>query len=167
MTEQKPKKDFGRKEFEYLCDIDEAIEEIETHPRFAEGKAAWDSDKYYRGWCYLQLARIGEAANYLCKPEYGDYQNKHPDIPWQKIKGMRTILVHVYWGIDDELGWSAIEKLPELKERIKTWVEQKEHERSKEPAPNSQANKLKDMLEQKNSSEQKVEGREGPTNCPS
>ena len=148
MTGEKPKKDFGRKEYEYLCDIDEAIAEIETHPRFVEGKGGWDADKYYRGWCYLQLARIGEAANYLCKPEYGDYQTKQPDIPWQQIKGMRTILVHVYWGIDDEIGWTAIEKLPELKDRIKHSIKVKEPDYRKEPPTSEGGNKLKERLEQ-------------------
>ena len=123
MTEERSRKDFGRKEYEYLCDIQEAIEEIETHPRFVEGKIAWEEDKYYRGWCYLQIARIGEAANFLCKPEYGDYQEKHPEIPWKEIKGMRTILVHIYWGIDNEIGWTAIEKLPPLKELVKAWID--------------------------------------------
>lgn len=55
MTDEKSAKEFGRKEWEYPCDILEAIEEIESHPRFAEGKKAWDEDKYYRGWCYLHL----------------------------------------------------------------------------------------------------------------
>lgn len=59
MTGDKPQKGFGRKEYEYLCDIQEAIEEIETHPHFADGKAAWDADKYYRGWCYANRSHWG------------------------------------------------------------------------------------------------------------
>ena len=36
---------------------------------------------------------------------------------------MRTILVHIYWGIDNEIGWTAIEKLPPLKELVKAWID--------------------------------------------
>lgn len=149
MTEEKARKDFGRKEYEYLCDIQEAIEEIETHPRFAEGKKAWEEDKYYRGWCYLQIARIGEAANFLCKPEFGDYQQKYPEIPWKEIKGMRTILVHVYWAIDNDIGWTAVQKLPELKERITNWIKEREPASANEIAETKATSKLKDLLSQK------------------
>lgn len=97
----------------------------------------------------MQIARIGEAANYLCKPEYGDYQNSRPEIPWKEIKGMRTILVHMYWGIDDEIGWTAVEKLPPLKEAVKAWIKEREPERTKELPQTKASNKLKEMLRRK------------------
>lgn len=139
-------KDFGRKELEYLRDIEEAICEIEEHPRFADGKSGWQEDKYYRGWCYLHLARIGEAANYLCKPEYGNYQEKDPDTPWRKIKGMRTILVHIYWNLDDQVGWTALEQLPELKAKVQRWIEAREKDEAAAETHEPQANKFDQLL---------------------
>lgn len=123
MTDGSADKKAQRREHKYLCDIQEAIYEIETHPKYPDGKNAWDADKYYRGWCYLQLARIGEAASQLTKIESPEFLKSQSDIPWQKIKGMRNVLVHVYWGIDDEIGWSAICKLPELRDKVNSWIE--------------------------------------------
>ena len=55
---------------------------------------------------------IGEAAARLGH----EFQEDHPDIPWAEIVAMRNILVHDYFGIDLEEGWSAIERdLPGLK----------------------------------------------------
>jgi uncharacterized protein with HEPN domain len=155
MTDEKSAKEFGRKEYEYLCDIREAIEEIESHPRFGEGKNAWDEDKYYRGWCYLQLARIGEAAIFLCKPEFGDYQQKYPDMPWKQIKGMRTILVHVYWVIDNEIGWTAVQKLPELKNRISQWIGERKAESVHDISETRATSKLKELLSKNKADEEK------------
>lgn len=123
MSRDSDEKRAQRREYEYLCDIEEAIFEIETHPKYPDGKNAWDTDKYYRGWCYLQLVRIGEAASQLSKIESPKFLNSQSEIPWKNIKGMRNILVPVYWGIDDEIGWSAVCKLPELKTRVRNWID--------------------------------------------
>jgi uncharacterized protein with HEPN domain len=51
-----------------------------------------------------QFEIIGEAARQLPR----EYQDRHPHIPWRKIKGMRNIIAHGYFGIDDESVWDAI-----------------------------------------------------------
>jgi uncharacterized protein with HEPN domain len=46
-----------------------------------------------------------------------------PDIPWRQIIGLRHILVHEYFGIDDVLVWQVLEKdLPFLKENITSFL---------------------------------------------
>ena len=48
-----------------------------------------------------------------------DIWQKHPQIPWKNIAGMRDILIHEYAGIDLEVVWKAIkEDIPKLKEEI-------------------------------------------------
>ena len=58
---------------------------------------------------------IGEAVKNL--PE--DFKQKHPEIAWQKIAGMRNKLIHQYFGVDLELVWEvAKNNLPVLKNQI-------------------------------------------------
>lgn len=48
-----------------------------------------------------------------------DFKERHPDIPWGAIAGMRNVLVHQYFGIDQEAVWSAIEcNVPDLKASV-------------------------------------------------
>ena len=46
-------------------------------------------------------------------------KDKHPDIEWKKISGLRDILAHEYFGIDLEILWDIIKnKLPDFKTEI-------------------------------------------------
>ena len=57
---------------------------------------------------------IGEAA----KKIPSDFKDKHSDIEWKKIAGMRDHLIHAYFGVNYHLVWDVvINKLPELKQK--------------------------------------------------
>lgn len=132
--EQEVKRSQERRELDRLLDIKEAIGEIQGHPRYGEGQKAWDEDKYYRGYCERQLGIIGESARSLVR-DFG-YETKHPEVPWRQIAGLRDILVHMYWGSDPKVLWSIVDKrVPELKEKIDHWVEEKEKALKDEPLP--------------------------------
>lgn len=114
-----------RLELDRLRDIQQAIEEIHGHPRFREGRPAWDADKYYRGYCERQLAIVGEAASKLATEH--KYDSFAPEIPWTLIKGLRNILVHAYWRTDKDILWKIIDQhLPELKGKTDAWIREKE-----------------------------------------
>ncbi|KPL14007.1 MAG: hypothetical protein AMS23_10015 [Bacteroides sp. SM1_62] len=62
-----------------------------------------------------QLEIIGEAANHITE----ETKLRFTNVEWQKIGGLRNILVHEYFGIDENIVWGIIVKnLPELKNSI-------------------------------------------------
>jgi len=62
-----------------------------------------------------RLEIIGEAVKNLP----ADFKKNYPDVPWQKISGLRDKLIHGYFGIDLELVWEIIKKnLPLFKLQI-------------------------------------------------
>ena len=58
------------------------------------------------------IEKIGEAAGRL--PE--EYTERHSDIEWVKIIGLRNRIVHEYFGVDLQIIWQIIKKdLPVFK----------------------------------------------------
>ena len=61
------------------------------------------------------LEIMGEAAKKM--PQ--SVRNKHPQIPWREISGMRDKLIHGYFGVDLKVVWDTVKKdIPELKEKL-------------------------------------------------
>ncbi|MBS3986124.1 MAG: DUF86 domain-containing protein [Selenomonadales bacterium] len=86
---------------ERLRDILEAIAAIERH--LYRGRGDFEHDELLQGWFVRNLQIIGEAARAV--PE--DVRALAPDIEWQKIVGMRNVLVHGYFAIDTDIVWDA------------------------------------------------------------
>jgi uncharacterized protein with HEPN domain len=65
--------------------------------------------------CVRQLEIVGEAVNRLSD----DLIANNPEVEWRKVAGLRNMLIHEYFGIDDNLVWSIIQKnIPDLKEKV-------------------------------------------------
>jgi uncharacterized protein with HEPN domain len=61
------------------------------------------------------LEIIGEATKKLLK----EFRDKHPDIEWRNMAGMRDILINDYSNIDYEIIWTVLNtKIPEIKPKI-------------------------------------------------
>lgn len=102
-----------RNERERLLDILEAIARIEKYA--IRGKTAFLEDELIQNWMVSQIAIIGEA----CRALPADFQARHASVDWADIIAMRNILVHHYFGIDQEAVWSVVERdIPELKVNI-------------------------------------------------
>jgi uncharacterized protein with HEPN domain len=49
-----------------------------------------------------------------------EFEQKHTDIPWRQVYGLRNRIVHDYEGVNLKLVWEIIETdLPELMEMLK------------------------------------------------
>ncbi len=58
------------------------------------------------------LEIIGEAA----KSIPGEIRGRAPEIEWRRIAGLRDVLAHAYFGLDDETLWDIIQnKTPALR----------------------------------------------------
>lgn len=98
-----------------LLDMREAIDRIEKYA--FRGRTAFETEELIQNWIVHHLQIIGEAARSL-SPEV---RERHPEVPWSEIIGMRTILVHRYFDIDTDIVWAVVERdVPTLK----TWLEQ-------------------------------------------
>ncbi len=94
----------------YLLDIAEACQKI---ARFIDGKTfeEFSQDEILFDATVRNLQNIGEAVR--CVPE--DTRTIRPDIEWTRIVGLRHLLVHQYFGVDEEIVWDlAANKCPAL-----------------------------------------------------
>jgi len=77
------------------------------------------SNELLKRGCTRSLEVIGEAVKNLST----DFKERHKDIQWRKIAGMRDKVIHYYFGVNWDIVWATIqEKIPELKERIETII---------------------------------------------
>lgn len=102
-----------------LLDVQEAIEQIEKYTD--QGRDAFEQNELIQTWVIHYLQIIGEACRAISQP----FKDQYPTVAWNKIIGMRNILVHLYFGIDEEIVWSVVERdLPDLKQQIKTILQE-------------------------------------------
>jgi uncharacterized protein with HEPN domain len=96
----------------YLDDIVQAIADIADFTRGLT-REQFLADLKTQHACIRDLEVIGEAAKHLPP----DLRSRAPHVEWQKIAGLRDVLVHEYFGIDASIVWDIIAtKLPELRE---------------------------------------------------
>ena len=82
-----------------------AILESQTKESFLDADASWTAQDIIA----RRLSIIGEAAASLSR-KYPDFCEKHPEIPFRMIIGMRNILIHDYGAIDWMLVWDTIQQ---------------------------------------------------------
>ncbi len=85
-----------RRVIEYTCGAD--------RESFFSGGMAYDAT-------LRNLEVLGEAAKKV--PE--DVRRAHPDVQWRKIAGLRDVLAHDYFGLEEETLWDVVaNKVPAL-----------------------------------------------------
>jgi uncharacterized protein with HEPN domain len=94
----------------YLQDIARSCDKI---LRFTEGLTQSDLTRDEKSYDAVvrNLEIIGEAAKHLSD----ELRMQLPDIEWRKAAGLRDMLAHAYFGIDDDILWDVVQnKVPQL-----------------------------------------------------
>ena len=93
----------------------EAIEKIEVFTGSITSTEEFFSNQLVFDACLMNFIVIGEM---IARMDEG-FKKKYPVIEWDKIKALRNIVAHEYFGVDAEEVWQIIRnKLPELKRQI-------------------------------------------------
>lgn len=105
----------------YIDDILECVHKIKIFTSGMSYNAFLDDIKTIDA-VLRNLEVIGEAAKGI--PE--NICQEISDIEWQKVIGLRNILIHKYSGVDLEIVWDIIcQKLPLLEQRMQEILETK------------------------------------------
>ena len=99
---------------EFLYDILESVKRIDGYTKDISFQALL-KNTMIQDAVIRNMEIIGEAAKNIP----GEFKNKHSEIEWKKIAGMRDKIIHFYFGVNWEIVWDVIRhKLPSLKQRI-------------------------------------------------
>jgi uncharacterized protein with HEPN domain len=99
---------------DYLRDILEYAEKAE---RFVQGLdfEAFERNEEKTLAVIRALEVIGEAARHIP----GTLREIYPDVPWEDMVGMRSKLIHDYFGVDLKVVWRTVhEDLPPLRDSV-------------------------------------------------
>jgi len=106
---------------EWQLRIEDILESIARIRRYLEGmdEVGFIEDDRTMDAVVRNFGIIGEAASHI--PE--DIRVAHPDIPWSRMKGLRNLVIHEYFGVSPEILWrTATEDLPPLVESLQTML---------------------------------------------
>ena len=105
---------------EFLLEMKEAMQRVTDYTARLDYEE-FLKDKKTQDAVLRNIEILGEAAKNLSK----GLKDKHKDIEWKNIAGMRDKIDHFYFGIKWELVWSVInDKIPGLLKEIKAIIRQ-------------------------------------------
>jgi uncharacterized protein with HEPN domain len=71
-------------------------------------KAAFLADKRTQQAVVMSLIVIGEAATRVME-RYAGFVEKHPELPWRGMRGMRNRIAHGYFDINLDVVWDTVQ----------------------------------------------------------
>lgn len=114
----------SREWVQWLSDIVEAIRDVVDYTENMDFKGFAKDRRTLQAVVYCFIV-IGEAERHI--PE--EVKSRYPDIPWDKMRGMRNFLVHEYPWMSPRIIWeTATKDLPPLFNPLRRILEISEHE---------------------------------------
>lgn len=114
-------KKIGKDNLVYVDDILTAIRKINKFCK-GVGKEDFMKNELLMDGVVRNLEIIGEAASKLT----ASFREKHKEIEWRKMIGMRNRIIHAYDTVDFGIVWDVVrEDLPELKKKLKAIIPDK------------------------------------------
>jgi uncharacterized protein with HEPN domain len=106
---------------DYLEHVVEAVERIQRYLRDVD-QAAFLANEEKQDAVIRNFEIIGEAAANIGR-QYPEFVAQHPEFRWQDAYGMRNVLTHGYFKVDQEVVWkTAQEDLPQLKATVRSLI---------------------------------------------
>jgi uncharacterized protein with HEPN domain len=94
----------------FIKDIKQCCEKVMRYTESMDFKDFQSNEIIYDA-VIRNLEIIGEAAKNI--PEH--IRSSYPKVEWRKVSGLRDILIHTYFSIDNVILWDIIKmKIPEL-----------------------------------------------------
>ena len=101
--------------------------------RYSEDLSAeqFEANQLVRDAVLRNLELLGEAAKQI--PD--DVRDRHPAVPWRRIAGLRDVLAHAYFGLEEDTIWQIVNSsVPALADQLKA-VALAEEQRLNDPSP--------------------------------
>lgn len=104
----------------YLRHILESADLIEQYTRVDREQFVNEPMRHDAVIRRLQI--IGEATKNLS----ADLRERHPEVPWRRIAGLRDVLIHAYAGVDLDAVWMVVERdIPQLRQNVQAFLDKK------------------------------------------
>ncbi len=101
---------------ESIIDIAIAISRILRYGEGVSRSELENNDEKLSAILY-QITIIGEATKRISQ----DFRQKHSELPWREMAGMRNVVVHEYDQLDLDIIWDVVNnKIPELNHLIQS-----------------------------------------------
>lgn len=108
-----------------LLYVEEILESINNIEHFMKklSKEQFFKSLLHQSAVVRQIEIIGEATKNIP----ASFRGKYPEVPWQRVAGMRDVLIHAYFEVKLDKVWNVIKHdLQELKKQIQHIIEQEQ-----------------------------------------
>lgn len=107
----------------FIRDMLEAIKKIERYTESIKDLEEFKRKDIVVDAVLRNIEIIGEAAANIPK----EIRSKYDEIPWNRVVGLRNVVIHGYFVVDLDIIWVIIkEQLPELKDVLLRMLEEME-----------------------------------------